>query len=219
MTCLERYATAWQYASFFAVAPIQHGLDDSGGAANAFLTNSQADFLSAGIRQNEGMTLYNLTQGTNGPVTAVTATTITATGVTWDNGDEFRIVGINGSQIATIENYLSITAGNINAALSSVGACDCTFSAWGQQHLEKLNIIETGAYHFAVCGMPGQHLDTDQKRLLLEQVNLHLESIYSGKTEVCDDATGSSFPIIGWGSQGLTPFGTAEIIANAEIAE
>ena len=214
MACLERYAQAWQYASFFAVAPIQSGVDDSGGAGNAFLTNSQGDFERAGLRPNEGMVLYNLTQGTNGPITAVTLTTLTATGVTWDNGDTFRTVAINGSQIATIEMYLNTTAGNINATLASVGACDCTLSAWGQQHLEKLNIIETGAYHFATCGMPGQHLDTNDKRLLLEQVNLHLGDLLSGKVEVCEGATGSTYPVIGWAPQALTPFGAAEIIAN-----
>ncbi len=214
MTCLERYAEAWQYASFFAVAPIQSGVDDSGGAGNAFLTNSQANFNSAGLRPNEGMVLYNLTQSTNGPITAVTATTLTATGVTWDDGDTFRTVAINGSQIATIEMYLAITAGNINAALASVGACDCTFSAWGLQHLEKLNIIETGAYHFAVCGMPGQHLDTDDKRLLLEQVNLHLGNILNGEVEVCDGATGSTFPVTGWAEQSVTEFNQARIIAG-----
>lgn len=217
MACLERYAAAWQYASFFAVAPIQSGVDDSGGAANAFLTNSQANFDSAGLHANEGMVLYNVTQSTNGPITAVTQTTLTATSVTWDDGDEFRTVAINGSQIATIEMYLAITAGNINATLASVGACDCTLSVWGLQHLEKLNIIETGAYHFATCGMPGQHLDTNDKRLLLEQVNLHLGHLRSGEVEVCDGETGSTFPIIGWSSQGLTPFSSAEIVANAEV--
>lgn len=214
MTCLERYAEAWQYASFFAVAPIQHGLDDSGGAGNAFLTSSQSDFVSAGIRANEGMVLYNLTQSTSGPVTAVTTTTLTATGVTWDNADEFRIVGINGSQIATIENYLEITAGNINAALGSVGACDCTFSTWGAQMLEKLNIIETGAYHFTVCGMPGQHLDTEDKRLLLEQVNLQLSFIRSGETDPCEGATGSNYPVATWAEQALTGPNAARIIAG-----
>lgn len=214
MACLEKYAQAWQYASFFAVAPIQSGVDDSGGAGNAFLTNSQADFVDAGLRANEGMVLYNVTQSTNGPITAVAQTTLTATGVTWDDGDTFRTVAINGSQIATIEMYLGITAGNINATLASVGACDCTLSAWGLQHLEKLNIIETGAYHFAVCGMPGQHLDTNDKRLLLEQVNLHLGHLRSGEVEVCDGATGSTFPVTGWAEQAQGPYSAARIILN-----
>lgn len=214
MTCAERYAEAWQYASFFSVAPIQHGLDDSGGVGNVFLTSSQANFINAGIRANEGMVLYNVTQSTSGPVTAVTETTLTATGITWDDGDEYRIVGINAAQIATIENYLAITAGNINATIASVGACDCTFSAWGQQLLEKLNIIETGAYHFAVCGMPGQHLSTEDKRLLLDQVNQQLAYIRSGEVELCDGETGSTFPVTGWAEQSVTEFNRARIIAN-----
>lgn len=219
MTCLERYAEAWQYASFFAVAPIQHGLDDSGGAGNANLQDSQANFNDAGIRPNVGMILYNLGQGASptivsGPVTGVTAETLTATGVTWDNGDTYRTVAINGSQIATIENYLAITAGNINGTLASVGACDCTFSTWGLQLLEKLNVIETGAYHFAPCGMPSQRLSTEDKRMLLEQVNLQLGYIRSGEVEVCDGETGSTFPVTGWAEQGHTAFNRAQIVLN-----
>ena len=214
MTCLERYAEAWQYAAFFAVAPIQTGVDDSGGVGSLFLTNSQANFINAGLRADEGMVLYNITRSTNGPITAVTENMLTATGVTWDNGDIFRTVGINASQIATIEMYLNITAGNINGTLASVGACDCTLSAWGAQLLEKLNIIETGAYHFATCGMPGQHLDTDQKRLLLEQFNLQLGYIRNGEVEVCEGATGSTYPVAGWAEQALTGPSAARIIAN-----
>lgn len=224
MACAgEAYAEAWEYADYWAVAALQMSVDDSGGVGNASLQDSQANFNEAGLRPNVGMILYNLGQGasptiTSGPVTAVTVTTLTATGVTWDDGDVYRIVGINTSQIATINNFLRITAPKIDIVRASVGACNCTLSAPGAALMSLLNIIYTGLNHFAVCGMPGQHLDTDQKRLLLEDVNAQLALIYSGDTELCEGETGSTLPIIGWSSQGLTPFGAAEIIANAESA-
>ena len=90
MPCTDKYAAAWHFASFFCVGSVRTGTDDSGGSANAALSDSTADFddIQAGV----GMVLYNTTQGTNGPVTARTPTTLTATGVTWDDGDAYRIV-------------------------------------------------------------------------------------------------------------------------------
>jgi len=215
MTCTGlAYAEGWEYAAFWSVSAILLGVDNSGGAGNLFLTDTQADFQRRGLEADVGMVLYNLTQSTNGPITAVTETTVTATGVTWDDGDTYRAVAVTGSQIATIENYLRVVAANIDIARASVGACDCTLSAPGAALLSKLNIIETGCYHQAVCGMPAQHLSVEEKRLYLEQVNQQLGFIYSGQIELCDGETGSTFPVVGWASQAHTEFGAARIIAN-----
>lgn len=215
MTCDGTpYADAWEYATHFAVAPIQMSIDDSGGAGNASLQDSQANFNEAGLKSNVGMILYNLTQSTSGPVTAVTQNNLTATGVTWDNGDTYRIVGINTSQIATINYYLRITSPKIDIARASIGACDCTLSVPGAALMALLNILYTGLNHFAVCGMPGQHFDTDQKRLLLEDVNAQLTLIYSGDTELCEGETGSTYPVATWAEQALTGPNAARIIAD-----
>ncbi|GAH39879.1 unnamed protein product, partial [marine sediment metagenome] len=94
MPCTGRFAEPWAYASFWCLSPsaIRIGVDDGAGAAVAFLTDSQADFADLGFEANVGMLLYNLTESTEGPITAVTATTLTATGVTWTDGDSYRAV-------------------------------------------------------------------------------------------------------------------------------
>jgi hypothetical protein len=197
------------------------GLDDSGGAANPSLQDSQANFDNAGLQPNEGMILYNTTQNTSGSITAVTETTLTATGVAWDDGDAYRTVSISGSEIATIEHYLNVTAGNIYAVLASVGACDCTLASWayngnldGSDFLGKINIIEAGAYHTCRCGMPGQRMTPEERTHWLTQSNMQLDAIRTGKLDVCDGATGSDYPSAAWAEQSLTVFNAARIIAN-----
>jgi hypothetical protein len=197
------------------------GVDDSGLLAQASLSASQADFVNDGFRPNEGMILYNTTQATSGPITAVTPTTMTATGVTWDNGDAYRAVSIGGDEIATIEHYLNVTAGNIFAVLASVGACDCTMATWayngnfdGADFLGKLNIIEAGAYHVCRCGMPGQRMTPEERTHWLTQSNMQLDAIRMGRIDVCDGATGSDYPVTGWAEQATTEFNRARIIAN-----
>lgn len=214
MTCSGRYAEAWEYASFWCVGSILAGADDSGGAANPSLQDTQAQFLNLGVQANVGMVLYNTTQNTSGIVTAVTATTITATGVTWDNADAYRIVPINAVERSTIENYLNITSNNIHAARAASGGCDCTLASWATDFLGKINIIEAGSFHQCQCAEPGQHLSDEQRRLYLEWSNQQLDNIRTGKIELCDGATGSEFPSVGWAEQTVTEFAKAQIIVN-----
>jgi len=221
MTCTGRFANAWAYAAFWCVGSLSMSLDDSGGAGNLFLTDSQAEFVNAGMLPGKGMILYNTTQGTSGPITAVTSTTLTATGVTWNDGDGYRTVSITGAEIATIEHYLNVTAGNIFAVMAAVGACDCTLASWafnglydGNDFLGKINIIEAGAYHTCRCGMPGQRMTPDERAHWLTQSNMQLDAIRTGKIEVCAGHTGSDFPVVGWAEQAHTEFGQAQIIAN-----
>lgn len=221
MTCTGRWASAWSYASFWCTGSMALGLDDSGLLAQASLTDSQADFENAGFQPNKGMILYNTTQSTSGPITAVTPTTMTATGVTWDTDDGYRAVSISGAEIATIEHYLNVTAGNIFAVMASVGACDCTLAAWasnglqdGNDFLGKLNIIEAGAYHTCRCGMPGQRMTAEERTHWLTQSNMQLDAIRTGKIDVCQGATGSDYPSVGYAEQSLTAWNAAKIIAN-----
>lgn len=214
MTCAGAYATAWEYASFWCVGSILAGVDDSGGAANPSLQDTQAQFVNLGAQANAGMILYNTTQVTSGPITAAAPTTLTATGVTWDNGDAYRLVPITGVERSTIENYLNITSNNIHAARAASGGCDCTLAEWAEGYLGKINIIEAGAFHQCQCAEPGQHLSDEQRRLYLEWSNQQLDNIRMGKIELCEGATGSEFPSIGWAEQALTPRNAARIIAN-----
>lgn len=222
MACAGRWAEAWAYAAFWCSdGNVITGLDDSGGAGNPGLQDLSAQLASSGVEANAGMVIYNTTAGTSGEVTAVTDTTLTATGVTWDDGDAYRIVPIGGQEIATIEHYLNVTAGNIHAALAAANACDCALAAWassgtgdGADYLGKLNIIEAGAFHTCSCGMPGQRMDTEQRRLWLEWSNEQLARIREGTIELCDGATAAGYPSLGIAQQGHTRYGEAEIIVN-----
>jgi hypothetical protein len=158
------------------------------------------------------MILYNTTQNTSGPVTAVTETTITATGVTWDDGDAYRIVLLTGIERGTIEHYLNIAASDIHAALAATGACDCTHASWAAGYLSKLNIIDAAAYYQCPCGQP--KISDDQRRALLEWASNELANLRMSKVDVCQDATGADFPATGWAEQGTTESAQARIILN-----
>ena len=222
MSCdVVRYADSWAYAAFWCAGSLVTGLDDLGGAGNPSLQDLSARFVDAGLRAQEGMILYNTAQGTSGEITAVTQTAMTATGVTWDNGDAYRTVAIDAAEIATIEHYLNVTAGNIHAARAAVNACDCTLASWafngnydGNDFLGKLNIIEAGAFHTCTCAMPGQRMTDEQRTMWLTFSNEQLNYIRSGDIGLCDGETGSTWPSVGWAEQALTPRNAARIIAN-----
>lgn len=213
MACTGRFADAWQFSAFFCTGVILSNVDNSGGAGNAFLTDTTVgSFINHGVEANVGMILYNTTAGTNGPVTAVTATTLTATGVTWNNGDGYRIVLINALERSTVEHYLNIAASDVHAAMAQAGMCDCNLASWAHGFLEKLNIIDAASYYQCKCGQPSM---TDELRgRYLDWCSTQLEAIRTGKLDLCDGATGSEFPALGWAQQGWTDWATAEIIYN-----
>ena len=122
MTCTTRYAEAWDYGAFFCLGNLFTGFHEGVGPADAALSVAQGNFIQNGFRPNIGQILYNLTQSTNGPITNVTDTTLTATGVTWANGDQYRASTMDGAELLTAEHYLDITAVDITIALQSVGA-------------------------------------------------------------------------------------------------
>lgn len=213
MACSGRYAEAWQFAAFFCLGSILAGKDDSGGLpAHAELSCSYIDFEARGVEANKGMVVYNLTTNTSGVVTYVSGTTLTANGVTWDNGDSFRIVTIDAVEIATIEHYLDITANDIHAALAASGQCDCSRSAWANEYLAKLNIIEASAFYTCKCAQPT--LSEDQRAAYIEWLNVQMDNLRRGNIEICEGQTGSEFPAIGWAEQGITEFSAARIIHN-----
>lgn len=214
MTCTDSsIASPWEYAAFWCKASIRYGVDNGGGVlpGNAFLTDSSADFQALGVEANVGMILYNLTRNTSGIITDVTQTTITATGVLWVNGDRYRVVTMTGDESSQIQLYLDITAPDVYAALASVDACDCTWTAWGTELVKKLNIIEAGVFHTCPCAQP--KLSDEQRTAYMEFVNAQIQKLITGEIDICG-GTGSNFPALDWAEVSGTDFAAANIITN-----
>lgn len=214
MTCLSRYAEAWQFGTFWCPASTAKGLDNGGGIGVAALTDTQANFLNQGIKANEGMILYNLTTGLSGPVTAVTATTITATGVLWTNGQSYRITALSGLEISSIEMYLEMTAADLNAAIAATASCSCTWQSWVDGWLDKLNIIEAAAFYSCPCGRP--NLSDEQRQNLLLWATDQMKLLRDGEIALCTGDTGKTYPAVGWAEINYDNFSAAQIIENAD---
>ena len=215
MACSGRYAEAWRFAADLCVEAILSNVDNSGGAGNLFLTDNQVDFTLKGVQANVGMVLYNTTQGTSGQVTAVTGHTLTATGVTWDDGDSYLIVAIDVQQRSTIEHYLNLAAGHIHAARAASGGCDCTLANWAADYLAHLNVVMAAAFYSCDCGRPSiSALSDDTRNSYREWAQEQLDAIRDVRIELCAGETGSETPVIGWAEQGTTEFAKAQIVLN-----
>ena len=216
MGCSGRYADAWQFASFWCVAPLLSRVDDGVGS-HGMLTDSQADFISAGVYANNGMVLYNVTSGASGTVTAVDTNLLTAslsggTRQDWRTGDVYRIVLITAQEIATVNQFLEIAAADIHAALGAAGACDCELAPWAESFLVKLNIIDMAALYRCPCLKPD--ISDSARGEYLTWVTNQLELIRQGKLEVCDGETGADQPAMDVAVQGINVFTRGRIITG-----
>lgn len=218
MACSDVYASSWQHITFWCMEQMVRGLHEGAGPADATLVYAAGDFVNRGVEPIVGMVIYNTTAGTSGEITARTATTITATGVTWDALDAFRLVLANGLELATVDHYLRVAAADINAALGSVGACDCAFASWvltsGEAigYLAKLNIIDAATYYNCRCGNP--RFDPTTRAKWIDWMSAQFEAIITMKVEPCAGHTGSEFPSMGWAEQSVTDWASAQIIWN-----
>ncbi len=215
MACSERYAEAWEFAAWFCVEAVISNVDDSGGAGNLFLTDSQVNFSELGIQANVGMVLYNVTQGTSGQVTAVALHTLTAAGVTWDDGDAYLIVAIDAQQRSTIERNLNLAATNINAARAASNGCGCTLASWAADYLSHLNVVMAAAFYSCTCGRPSiSALSDDTRNSYREWAQAQIDAIRTQHIELCDGETGADFPVVGWAEQGWNEFARTRIVLN-----
>jgi len=219
MPCTGAWADAYDFATFWCVAGLDTGVDNSGLAAQAFLTDTTADFIQMGVEA--AMIIQNITDGSGGYITNVATHTITATliggtGNDWDDGDVYRMVGLKANEQAQIETYLAIAASDIHAALAATGACDCTLSAWAEEYLKKLNVIDAAVIHACPCGRA--QISEDMKGTWLEWLDRQFELLRTGKIDICDGATGAEFPAIGWAQQSVTEFAAGRIIINDTLA-
>lgn len=219
MSCSSNQTEAWEFSSFWCTASLLKRVDNGTGNGRAYLEDTQVDFAAAGVAANVGMVLYNLTDGSSGPVTAVdehrlTATLAGGTNNNWDVGDAYRIVTLDAQQIATVENVLDLAIADIHAAMAAAGACDCTLSSAGKRLIKKLNIVEAAGFYQCPCAKPT--LSDDVRQNLLDWAERQLELIRTGKLELCAGATGAEFPAVDWAEQSVNEFSGARIISNAE---
>jgi len=210
MPCTGRYAEAWQFAAMSCPGNILKGVDRSGGGPNAALLDTQADFHD--VDANRGFVLYNLTTGLSGVVTARTTTSLTATGVTWTDGDLYRIALLSGVEISAIESMLDIAASDMHQALAAANACSCTFATWATAYLAKLNIIDAQVFYNCNCG--NTKMSEEEKARNQTWVNDQLNLIRMGNIELCSGETGSDFPSVDWAEQSSTAFAAVEILIN-----
>lgn len=213
MPCNERYAASWEFTVFWFTGVVWTGGAKLAGVGNANLNDTQVNFRERGVIANTGQTLWNLTQGTNGPiVTLIDNNTIAATGVTWDLNDIYRISLVTTIEEGQIELALDIAASDIHAALAASAQCDCTGASWANNLAKKLNIIDAASYYQGKCGMP--KFTNEQRSGYLAWMSQQLEMIMMSRIDLCAGATGADFPAYGVAEQVTTEFARAEIIWN-----
>jgi len=213
MSCTGRYAEAWEFVVFWFTGVVWTGADRSGGAGNASLNDTQVNFRERGVIANTGQTLWNLTQNMSGSIVAVVDNnTITATGVTWDDADLYRISLVTEIERGQIELALDIAATDVQAALAATGQCDCTWASWAATYAAKLNIIDAASYYQGKCG--AIRFTNDQRANYLRWMSEQLNNIMLGRIDLCAGASGSDFPAVGYAQQVTTEFSRAEIIWN-----
>jgi len=163
------------------------------------------------------MVLYNLTQDTSGPVTAVAPHVVTATGVTWDDGDQYRATKLDVRTRSMIDNALGIAASDIHVALLAQGQCDCAFAEGAEGYLEKLNIIDAAAYYQCPCSNP--RMSDSQRQSLLLWVSTQLEALRKGELVVCDGWVGSATPYAGVIQPAVSQWIVADILLDRMYEE
>lgn len=216
MACSGRYASAENFVSFWCsesrIARVHTGANDA-----AILSDSMARFRAKGVQAGVGMIVYNLTDLSQGVITAVDDNTITAplTGGTenlWDINDAYLVVTVDAFERASIEHYLDVTASDIQAALAAQGACDCTLSAWGAELVKKLNIIDAASFY--TCSCAGPKLTDTERQQYRNWMGEQLELIRAGKIDLCGSGAGSDAPAFGSAKEGVTEFAVAQIISD-----
>jgi len=119
---------------------------------------------------------------------------------------------LSAAEQTAIESALDISVGTIHLALASVGACDCSMTLAGSKAMGFLNIVLAAIFRECPCARVV--VSPEVKRMWMELVNTQLEALVDGRLEVCNGATGSLFPSVGWAPQPWTAFNSAVIRIN-----
>ncbi len=216
MSCSGRYAEAWEFAAFWCMGKLVTGTHDGGSSATV-LSDGLIDFTAEGVLGKKRMVAYNLTDGSQGFINCVgddgcTLEVKLSGGADnkWEKGDQYRIVTIEGREIAQIEHYLAVTAGPIHAAVQAQGACDC-LQPWAVELLKYINIVNVATLYLCDC-ITGKFEKEDRDRYV-RMAKEQLEQIRSGKVDLCG-GTGSEIPFGGAIEIAHTEFAAGQIIGN-----
>jgi len=163
------------------------------------------------------MKVWNVTQSTSGYVTGVTDDALTVAGVTWNNGDQYKLSKFNTRERSSVELALNIAVTDIDAVLHAADQCGCNWALWATNYVKKLNIIDGMAYLNNACGNP--RFSDDLRMKMLEWVSGQLENIAKSIITICDGDTGAGYPAVAFAAQSWTPQVAGEIIINDELVE
>ena len=131
---------------------------------------------------------------------------------TYADANDFKMywgVDIEDRYEAEVNMLLTFAASNIQAALQSSGAINCSMDDWATTYLKNLNVILGAVLYYAPCW---PHLTVEEKRLYMEFANEQLAQIRDGRLELCSGATGKDFPSIDWAEQAPDEFSAAKLI-------
>ena len=112
-----------------------------------------------------------------------------------------------------INRMLELAASNINMAIHSAGACDCTFSSYASRFLIDLNCVIALVTFNCQCTTV-RALSVEDRATWADWANSQLELIRTGKLELCDGETGADYPYTSWADQGTTEFARTRIIVD-----
>jgi len=112
-----------------------------------------------------------------------------------------------------IERALDMSAGKIDGALVSVGACTCTLSVAGQRALANLNCLLAVVHYSCPCN--SVDVTDDMRRLYAEEAQGMIDALLSGVLEVCEGETGSNFPSVAFPQVAWNDALAAEIYNNS----
>jgi hypothetical protein len=101
------------------------------------------------------------------------------------------------------------SAGRINLAMASAGACSCTLSAAALAAMKELNFVLAALIYKCPCARV--NFSDNERQMWLMDAQATLTSIRNGELELCEGETGRDFPSIGWAEQSWTPWREAEI--------
>lgn len=131
--------------------------------------------------------------------------------------EDFERIGCTGADltdaetIEQIEGALTLAAGEISAAIASVGACNCTFASWATFYLAKLNVYLALLDKNCPCAPKL----SDQERIdYREWATAQIDKISTGKIELCDGETGSNLFAFGVAENNATEWSAGDIMRN-----